>query len=201
MLYSFIRLLIGVITFLIIKSIFGKIKKAEKRKTILCSAVISITITVFLSFIPFENAFMNFSTPQEAFSYYQIGKVNYVINGNNSSMVISSNRGVNEFSIIPKSLKNDGWKIGMGYKVKNFSSNTEKNVYTHIYKFTDSNDYYIFVYVDSEEQCVISDNVGSEFYCIDSGEKSGIQQYIAYLKCFNDEYVLSVDKTELGYSI
>lgn len=82
-----------------------------------------------------------------------------------------------------------------------FSSNTEKNVYTHIYKFTDSNDYYIFVYVDSEEQCVISDNIGSEFCCIDFGVKSGIQQYIAYLKCFNDEYVLSFDKTELGYSI
>lgn len=145
--------------------------------------------------------FALYSTPQETFSYYQIGKVNYVINGNNSSMVISSNRSVNEFLIIPKSLKNDGWKIGMGYKVKNFSSNTEKNVYTHIYKFTDSNDYYIFVYVDSEEQCVISDNVSSEFYCIDSGEKSEIQQYIAYLKCFNDEYVLSFDKTELGYSI
>ena len=62
--------------------------------------------------------FALYSTPQETFSYYQIGKVNYVINGNNSSMVISSNRGVNEFLIIPKSLKNDGWKSEMDIILK-----------------------------------------------------------------------------------
>lgn len=62
--------------------------------------------------------FALYSTPQETFSYYQIGKVNCVINGNNSSMVISSNRGVNEFSIIPKLLKSDGWKSEMDIILK-----------------------------------------------------------------------------------
>ena len=70
MISTIITLLIGTIVFIVLSVIFSKSNSLKlKNKSILLSLVISIILTVILSFVPFENAFMSFSSPQKAFSY------------------------------------------------------------------------------------------------------------------------------------
>lgn len=103
------RLGIGFIIAIVLFVLIKYTKTIDKRKCCI-AAFIAVSITVGLLYlIPFENAFITFSTPEKAFHYTNSWNIDDIVSGTETSFVIASKNNVNTYKIVPKTQK--GWKI------------------------------------------------------------------------------------------
>lgn len=193
MVSGIVRLILGVIIFFILELLFKKAAVKNNKKNNSIFFFISLIITVLLLMFPIENAFATFSTPQSAFSYSQTGKVQIVVNGKNSSMVVADENGTNKIAVFPKSDDLSGWKIGNGNNIKFVAELYEKDIFAQIYNYSSTDDYYIIVNTYDAKICEISDNHNSDFRLFGTDDKNKYCQYIAYIEDFSEDYVLTVD--------
>lgn len=198
MLYSLIRWLIILI---VIASIIIVSKMSKKKKYI----IIILIIVFFVSFIfvdikfPIENYFINFKTPQKAFSYYNNGIILDVIEGSESALIIYKDDDSSGISIIPKS--DDSWQINpffsydTVYKKKLYTKEIDCDVTIFQSKKTD--DYYIEIDNWFTAQKVnISDNRGTNFLCFEeSSAEITIKSYTfyAYVEDIDDNYTIQIN--------
>lgn len=129
-------------------------------------------IVAFLDNVPIENAFMTFSSAQEAFKYNnKTGEVICEIEGEESTLIRISDDTVDyfadEYFIVPKT--DCGWKMGMWYDTNLILDQTFGDMNIHVWQYKDSDDYYISVVTNKVE---IADNRNSEFqYTVADGEE------------------------------
>lgn len=103
------RLGIGFIIAIVLFVLIKYTKTIDKRKCCI-AAFIAVSITVSLLYlIPFENAFITFSSPEKAFHYTNSWDIDNIVSGTETSFVIASKNNVNTYKIVPKTQK--GWKI------------------------------------------------------------------------------------------
>lgn len=98
------------------------------------------------------------------------------------------------YAIIPKS---DGaFKIGMGTDIQRVSQISCKSSSVTIYKYKDTDDFYIAVAGADSGELNVSDNRGSEFKVLKEYHSSlneTFYTYFAYVNSLDDGYVLTVD--------
>lgn len=105
MLYGMFRLGIGFIIAIVLFVLIKYTKTIDKRKCCI-AAFIAVSITVSLLYlIPFENAFITFSTPEKAFHYTNSWDIGDIVSGKETSFVIASKNNVNTYKIVPKTQK------------------------------------------------------------------------------------------------
>lgn len=105
MLYGMFRLGIGFIIAIVLFVLIKYTKTIDKRKCCI-AAFIAVSITVSLLYlIPFENAFITFSTPEKAFHYTNSLDIDNIVSGTETSFVIASKNNVNTYKIVPKTQK------------------------------------------------------------------------------------------------
>ncbi len=201
MISTIITLIIGAIVFIVLSIIFRKSNSLKlKNKSIPLSLVISIILTVILSFVPFENAFMSFSSPQKAFSYSYDSEIKAILDGENSTMIIADDNNTDQIDIIPKTKEKDKWKIGMGYNIKSVANLKGNGFYVFIDTYDKSKDYYIYITTMNMENCEITDNCNSEFQLIPDKPNSYYKNYAAYIKNFNKNYSIFINNEEIKLS-
>ena len=88
--YNFIRVLIGLSTIVLLLLLNRKRGKGGKK--ILFTIVIALVVWggICMYFIPFENAFLTFGTPEEAYRYYGYNEdVKLIIEGRHSDLLVA----------------------------------------------------------------------------------------------------------------
>lgn len=211
---SLILLIITTLTFYLIKYKKYKINKPGrivfgceiipmiKRKCCI-AAFIAVSITVSLLYlIPFENAFITFSTPEKAFHYTNSWDIDNIVSGTETSFVIASKNNVNTYKIVPKTQK--GWKISSALATKDMFQYFCNGISIHIYRYKNSSDYYIALFDTDGGQINITDNRGSNFISVIQNQSADIEPVYHYYACINNmdsEYVITLNGEDIKLPI
>lgn len=200
--YSKIRIAIwAVILFFVItmtiKSKIGKKKKIFLGETLVCIILCSISMLV-----PIEDLFLNFKSAEDVFSYVNSGKIERVIEGNDSCLILYRNEKKEEtyMAFYPKT--SNGYRIGIEFldreNIPVFDQETH-NMF-NIVHMLGTEDYYIYMGGFVPQADVdISDSENSEFIkCFEEAfEINRIQYYnyiaIAFVNHLEDGYYITID--------
>lgn len=93
---------------------------------------------------------ITFDNVQDVISYACPGNAEYILNGDNSCLVIYS-KGNNTYSRFTLKKENDGYKIANFNSLKSISKNFSKEGYFEVCKFKNSDDYYVFFSINATE--------------------------------------------------
>jgi hypothetical protein len=154
MLYGIFRIIFWGIVFSLAYFLLMKKTKTARRKIVaILTLVLCMIFGSVSALLPAENLFIKFKTPEDVFSYYQVGKVDDVLYGNNSSLIIYSN-GNNSGGhfIVPKSAKR--YKIPSLFSVKKISSKIDRDGSFNVYNVLGTNDYYFIGTIISKENVI-----------------------------------------------
>ena len=190
--FSFVRIIIGGIFFAIALAVIKRSKASRKNMLYVLFAFITAGLITVLSFCPFENLFMDFDSPKAAYEYYTFGKSNIVlmVEGNECDLVVNRKDIASyEHLMIPKST--NGWKIGIGTNVKSEYKKTANGIIVCVYRYNNTNDYFISVYDPQGGETEITDAFNTEFQKVEDTVielgKTFITYY-AHITDYNDQY-------------
>lgn len=198
-LYIIIRLtiifIIVIVALILLKK--EKIRFGKKEK------VLSVVLICALFLFPFENLFVEFSSPQAAFVYQQSGKIIKTIYGKESALVIYKQKDTISYSVHVKD--EDRWKLASKFnqEVRFIPIENPKGEYVATLCGTDtSNEYFILldeINVKSEISNIkVSDNQNSvfnEFFEMNKLGNYNITHYSVIYK-EDEEYALLIEGEE-----
>ncbi len=188
-----------IILFLLIKR--SKIVKKEIFNIFL---IVLLTVTLFVSYLmtPIENLFLTFSSVEKAFTYVSTQSTKdilCVVDGKETSLVVAANDEENILKIFP--LTENGWKLSAGLETALIMQQHYGNVSFHIYRYKESNDYYIQIFNVYGEAIELSDNQDSIFYSVERPNSSVRQPMHYYYTCvqnIKDDYIIYIDGQEVN---
>lgn len=189
--FGIIRIIVGCIVFFLCNFFIDKkIKKTTKRKKLIASFLASITLITALAFIPFENLFFSFKSPEESYKYVnsEISNVKLVVNGNNSDFVIGEKNNSDVYLIIPKT--SSGWKVGIGTNTKRIAQKITNDVVIYVYQYKNTDDYFIAVHNIKNTNIELTDVYGSEFI-------ADKRIYYANIQNFDQQYWVDVNSEKI----
>ena len=162
---------------------------------------ISVILTVVLSFLPFENLFVTFDSPQAAYEYYNLGSSNIelVLEGDACDFIVDRNNSSCTYLIIPKTP--DGWKIGVGSNTKRIVQEFSNGISISVYQYKNTNDFFITVLDTNGGETTISDGLNTKFYSLEyynEHSKKNFVTYYAHVSNFNPQYSITVNGTPIA---
>lgn len=159
MLYGILRIIFwGLIYACVFLLIMRKSGIVRKKFFTTLSLILCLIFGSISSLFPIENFFISFESPSEVLHYYQTGEVDDLIYGNDSCMVIYSQRNHKSgHFIVPSSEKE--YKIPSLFSVKKVSHKFDTDGIFDIYNVLGTNDYYLTgTIISNEREIVIVDN-------------------------------------------
>ena len=157
---------------------------------------LSVGLVVVLSYLPLENLFITFDTPEKAFEYYNWGEsdIELVVEGENCGFVVGSKENTDTYLIIPKTT--DGWKIGIGSDTKKIVHKLDDGISVYVYQYKNTNDYFITILNTSGGESKVSDDYNTEFYSLEKYNGSLDKHFITYyahISGFDSQYSVVVN--------
>lgn len=152
MIFKGIRIVILFIVSYIIYKIIVKSRLKRKRTVIIFALLLNLLVISFSAAFPIENLFMSFDSPESVFKYVKTGKIEKVINGENSSYIFYKS-GFNSYNnyIIPESCNK--------YKIPNFYTTIRKCSKTisgegavYMFNVIGTDDYYLHVWLPNANE-------------------------------------------------
>ena len=177
--YSIIRLLIGGIFLLCAIIVIKKSNAVKKKMLVILSAIGAVVLTTALAFVPFENLFVTFHSPEAAYGYFT-GETNIkiVVEGQQSDYVVGGSGDKNVSLIVPKT--EDGWKVGIGADTKLVSQSIQDGIVLYVYRYQNTNEYYLTVFDTNGGTSEITDCLGSEFYPVAQANAALDKEFVTY---------------------
>lgn len=195
--YIVIRL---VITMLISVAIIILTKRLTKKKfiKILVAVIPFLVLSTLLYFLPIENAFVDFSSPEKVYQYVNYGneKLSVVVEGENSDLVIAGKNGSYIYYAVPKN--GDFWKIGISSDLKMVEHKIQAGILVRVHHYIKSNDYYITVMETQNEIQSIFDSEQSAFIPFDRSQNMSYDCYCAHIRDFDGQYWVNVNGIEIS---
>jgi len=157
-----------------------KSKVIRKRLGYAVSIAISLALFVLLTFFPFENLFVTFSSPKDSYEYYSFRKSNIqlVLEGNNCDFVVDCRDTDDTYLIIPKNA--DGWKVGIGANTKRISHQIFDGIVIYLYQYGNSNDYFLTIFDTNGGKINLSDDCNTQFYSLEKNNGLLDKTFITY---------------------
>lgn len=146
---------------MILKLLFKEWKKWKKASLGLC---IAAALTLVLFNLPVENLFLSFEKPEEAFRYTSSAEIDGVLYGEESALVLYSQRnGPASQVIVP--MKNGKYKLPSSFDLKRVASSFLKKGSVFVFWAKGTKDYYVIgdIVTGSGAVPAITDNAGSQF--------------------------------------
>ena len=201
MLFSTFRLIFWGIVFGVCFNWIKKSNLVNKRRFLVILPVVITILCTVSALIPIENAFVTFPSPESSYNYNKPGKVSMVIEGEETDFVLGIKGEDSIMAIIPKS--DNGWKLGMGFDTKRVFLTVSGEISIRVYRYKNSDDYYIGVHDMNGYILEITDNHGDEFKCFKKNTNNMYFEnactYYAYINDFNDQYILTVNGKEIDF--
>ena len=199
--FGYIRLAIGIIIFAFLFWLIMKSKIVRKRKFYVFSGIAAFGVVVALSFLPIENLFITFDSPQAVYQYMKNEKLEneIVIEGEHCDLIVNrKSNNYHEIFAVPKT--SDGWKINAGIGFSMPGSYVHDTVCIDLYQYKKTNDYFISV-VDLEGgEIEISDKYNTKFYAIaeyNNSLKANYYSYYANISQLDSEYYIVINGKEI----
>lgn len=173
-------------------------KKSKTKKTV--AIILSAFLLAVSALIPFENLFVTFSTAESSYKYHNQGTPVITVDGQDTSLVVGQKRNTYIYNIIPK--VDNGWKLGMGYNMKNIYQSVDsadKNL-INVFQYKNTNEFYLVVTNIEGKALQINDSMNSEFVLSESSDKNGSANdsaYYAYVNVLDSDYVLCVNGVDI----
>ncbi len=166
--YGIIRLIIGCIFLGCAIFALKRSKSTRKRGIYTVSVFSSVLLITVLSFLPFENLFVTFDSPAAAYKYYILGASDpeLILEGDSCDFVVDREDGVESYFVIPKT--EDGWKVGIGVNLKLIDDKFCDGISVSVFRYKNTEDYFITVCDISGGESIISDGENSEFQMLKS---------------------------------
>jgi hypothetical protein len=195
MMYGIIRIVFWG-SFAVLTLFFIKKRNLNKEKLAVILTIVLSMILCSASFLfPIENTIISFKTPQDVFNYIRRGKVDDIIHGETSGMVIYS-KGKNSggYIIIPETAK--GYKIPSLHSVKKVSNKLDQNGSFVVYNVAGTNDYYVvgtIILKGGEISVIDSNNSLVKNIIIEMGntDKKTVLVF-SFVESFTNEYYLLI---------
>lgn len=198
--YNIIRLLIGVVFLGYSTIIIKKSKVIRKQRLYVVFFCISVVLTSVSALLPFENLFISFDSPKEAYEYYNNGRSNIklVAEGNNCDFVVDCKNDSDTYLIVPKTA--DGWKIGIGLNTKRIIKTFCNGISVVVYQYKDTNDFFITVYDLQGKKLNITDDYNTEFFPLERYNdyiNETFTIYYAHIGELNSQYSILADGNKI----
>ena len=198
--YNVIRLIIGCIFLLCSIIVMKNFKAISKRVLYIASSGLSVLLIVVLMFLPFENLFLTFGSPKDAYEYSNSGQSNIelIVEGDNCDLIIDRKNDSDAYLIIPKTA--DGWKIGIGADTKRIAQKISDGIVIYVYQYKDTSDYFITILDTNGGESIVSDEYNTEFLSLerynDLLEKNFVTYY-AHIANLNSQYSVTVNGNKI----
>lgn len=195
--FIILRLIIGIIFLLFMVIIIKiKFKYKYKFKGYIFSVILSVILVTTIAFLPFENLFITFDSPEAVYNYVNFGKSNIelVVSGKNCDFIIDDKKTSYSYLIVPKCQV--GWKIGIGSNTKMIMSKIYNDIVIDVFQYKNTNDYFIVLLNTKGESINLKDSNNSVFYSLKKSNKQINEIFITYfVNVFNldSEYWLSIN--------
>lgn len=194
MVFAISRISLLCLIFIVCCVLIRKSNVAHKRRWYFLSFVLSIAVVTLSALFPIENAFVKFPSVETAYRYLNTEDAQLVVEGKETAFVVRQNGAKYDYLIIPKA--DDGWKIGSGLDTKQVSQTIVDGIAIYVYRYRDSEDYYITVSDTKGGTTVVKDNRNSEFLCLKSANTALNETYCtyyAYVADLSDSYSVTVN--------
>lgn len=195
--YIVIRLVVAMLISVAI--IFLTKRLTQKRFIKILIAVIPfLVLSTLLYFLPIENAFVDFSSPEKVYEYVNYGtdKISVVVEGENSDLVIAGKNGSYGYYAVPKN--GDSWKIGVSSDLKMVEHKAQDGILVRVHHYAKSNDYYITVMDTQNEIQSIFDSEQSAFVSCGSSQNTSYDCCYAHIWDFDGQYWVNVNGIEIS---
>lgn len=194
--FGLIRIGIGCIFFAVAVLTIKRSKTVHKRKKYIISAIVAIVLMTTLAFVPVENLFITFNSPEAVYNYVNFGNssVKLVVDGNESDLVIGEKADSDIYLIVPKNA--DGWKIGIPLNTKMITKKVFDDIIICVYQYKNTNDYFISIFDVNGGYLQLSDSYDSDFVCSERINNSLGKTFVTYysnISEFNSQYWLSIN--------
>lgn len=198
--YMIIRLLIGCIFLVCAIAAIKKSKAICKRVLYLVFAGIAVVLVVVLAFLPFENLFVTFDSPQAAYAYYLPGKSDtaLVVEGDACDFVVGQKNGTDTYLIVPKTA--EGWKTGIGADMKRIAQTISDGIVLYVYQYKNTKDYFVTVLDTNGGESTVTDAYNAEFLALERDNDSlgkTFVTYYAHIAPPDAQYSVTVNGTEI----
>ena len=195
--YGFIRVIIGSAFLVCSILLLRRSRLINKRKLYITLVLLSVVLTTILSFLPFENLFITFESPKAAYEYYSFSNCNIevLVEGDNCDFIVNRKGGKEGVSnlILPKT--SDGWKIGLGTDNKRIYSEFYDGILVTVFRYKNTDDYFIAVRDQKGDESTISDDYNTEFCSVkETSEYTGqtVVTYYGHITDLAPEYSVTV---------
>lgn len=188
-----LRYLLAVIIVLGATYVFRK----NKSKLRILKTIPAVIVSLILVIMPFENLFLEFSSPEDAFRYAVNGTIIKTVEQENTALVIYQDSGDTKATIINRD--GEKWK-------STFLPTKQKLVCPELYDLStlyevvtnvlityegQSNNFYILVSPPYDAK--ISDNMGSVF---ETFSVSMLTHFVAYVEDSDENYTININEKE-----
>lgn len=196
--YGILRIAIGGISGIVF---IAFLYSHMKRTHLLVSAItISIALITASGFIPFENVFYKFKSPEEVYCYYHFGEtsVDGVVEGKCSDFVVGTKNDITTYLIVPKT--QDGWRVETGLHTKRKFQKLSNGIAVNVYQYKDTSDFFITILDTNGGESTVSDEYNTEFFSLerrnDSLGKIFVTHY-AHITNLNPQYSVIVNGNKI----
>lgn len=168
--------------------------KKTRTTAVFLSFVMSVALICMLTLFPFENAFATFSSPENAFRYSNFGTIQQVVGGQKADFVVAKNGEKSIYAIFPKTDK--GWKLSRWLDLELTTSVITEETTVSVYRYKNTEDYYVTVFGNNGGVLSVSDSRNSEFVslaCANAALNQTFYTYFAYVSSLDRYYVLTVN--------
>ena len=143
-------------------------------------ACLSIILFAVLAFLPFENFFITFDSPKEAYEYYNLGESNIelIVEGKDCDFIVDCKNDSDTYLIVPKT--SDGWKIGIGSNAKKIVQTFSNGIALCVYQYKNTDDYFITVLDTNGGESTISDEYNTNFLSTERYNESLGKSFVTY---------------------
>lgn len=200
--FVFVRFVISIVFFLCLVMIVRKKGKKYKGKYYAIFITVTIALYISLSFMPFENLFLTFDSPESAYEYFvsRNANIELVVDGNNCDLIVERKKDEDTLLLIPKTEK--GWKISTGSNLVRVSQKLSDGFSINIYRYKNSSDYFITILNINGGVSEIFDDCNTVFYSLEKRNNYLNKDYVTYyahLTEFTSEYYLDVNGNRITF--
>lgn len=200
MLYRIVRILIFIILIVLALILIKRGKIARKRLNIVIIIVCYSILFSIDSVLPVENLFINFESPEDVFNYSCIGKIQDIVYGENSCMVVYST-GSSSYSYSFMSKSSTGYKISNFFSGKTVMHSLDKDGSFTVYNVLGTNDFYIFgsTFSKDKEINIVDKNDKKVKYIVEKPNGSDTKTIFLYtfVDDFTTEYYLLINENKI----
>ena len=193
--YSLIRFALFFVFFLLLCLVLPRRKHINKRKRYLIYAALCFALFAISHYYPIENALRTFHTPDEVFHYTNFEKMSYLIDGEESCMIVYPT-GKSTYSIDFIGKRDDGYTILPEHGARMVSRKNDENGIIAVYQVEGTADFYIVATFWEYASMIVYNESGMVDTDIVTIDNSGLCYF--HVHNLSDSHYLLLDGKKVG---